>query len=119
KDEECFKYRKEIIEICRNTPEFVVEENFSDDDKDPIDGPIDSDRDKDIPIKCEGFKFLVQCKLRGVNRIGYNDVERLSSVVKTYHENRLGAMVTNKGYPKNSTSVYVKLIILLQKSLKK
>ncbi|CAG8692623.1 1231_t:CDS:2, partial [Racocetra fulgida] len=51
--------------------------------------PIDTDRDKDVPVRYEEFKILLRCKFRSKNKIGYNDIERLSSVVKTYHDDHI------------------------------
>ncbi|CAG8798998.1 15711_t:CDS:1, partial [Racocetra persica] len=95
-----------------NTPGFVI----TDDDKlfnNPVDGPIDTDRDKDIPVKYEEYKILHRCKFRQKNKIGYNDVERLSSVVETYHDDHLGAIVSNQGYSTNSKSVAPQMKIML------
>ncbi|CAG8755822.1 10438_t:CDS:2 [Cetraspora pellucida] len=92
--EEYKKYIKEILRILENIERVVFDKNYN------IDS-IDNNRDKDI-IFYENFKIIIHCKYREKVNIRYPKIESLNLFIKTYHNDHIGVMVTNKNYSKNA-----------------
>ena len=72
-----------------------------------------SDRDKYLVADYEDFKIFICCKFRDYNDIGFNDIERTSGFMKSYHNDDTGVIVTNQNYSKNIYDQASKMKILV------
>ena len=72
-----------------------------------------SDRDKYLVADYKDFKIFICCKFRDYNDIGFNDIERMSGFMKSYHNDDTGVIVTNQNYSKNTYDQASKMKILV------
>ncbi|CAG8449211.1 8816_t:CDS:2 [Cetraspora pellucida] len=106
----CKEYKEEIINFCKEQKDLKI--NNKDDD-----GIMYSDRDKDVLISHEsGLKFLVCCKYRTKQSVGYDVIERMEGVISRELKNYKGFIVSNIRYSTNTINKALKYEIELCKS---
>ncbi|CAG8461718.1 8927_t:CDS:2 [Scutellospora calospora] len=102
----CKKYKKKIQTLLNNNSfecrSYENEEEI-----------FYSDRDKYLVADFEDFKIFICCKFRDYNNIGFNDVERISGFMKSYHKEDTGVIVTNQNYSENAYDQAYKMKILV------
>ncbi|CAG8628459.1 2195_t:CDS:2, partial [Scutellospora calospora] len=102
----CKKYKKKIQTLLNNNGfECRSYENENE--------LFYSDRDKYLVADYENFKIFICCKFRDYNNIGFNDVERTSRFMKSYHKEDTGVIVTNQNYSENAYDQAYKMKILV------
>ncbi|RHZ75543.1 hypothetical protein Glove_212g182 [Diversispora epigaea] len=104
-EKECLEFKNNILNLL-GTNGFKIDDQF-------IKEHIYNDRDKDLIAYKEDSDFLICCKYRQIRNIGFNDVERVSSVAKNF--NSQGVIVTTTGYSKNAKSQAKHLNVILSR----
>ncbi|KAF0538758.1 hypothetical protein F8M41_007526 [Gigaspora margarita] len=93
----CKKYKQGIKDLILSTEGFKYCRSYENEYE-----IFYSDRDKYLITEYEDFKIFICCKFRKKKNIGFNDIERTSGFIKSYHPDDTGIIVTNKNFSDNS-----------------
>lgn len=88
-------------------------------DEDFITKHIKNDRDKDLLVYKEDSDFLICCKYRPLKKIGFNDIERIESVARSYNSQPVIVTTTDYSYNAKDLAHNSNIILTYEKNIVK